>query len=87
MDIKEIVSGYGGRIGLEGNIEIQEILQASPERLCTLIDECVEAGKDSGRFILCPSAGFMEYPFPTPHYLSNLQLYLRHGLQAVERCR
>jgi len=87
VHMRELVAKYGNRIGLEGNIEIQEILQASPDRLCSLIDECVETGKDSGRFILCPSAGYMEYPFPSEQYIGNLQVYLRHGWEAVERCR
>ena len=87
IDLNEIVARYGNRIGWEGNIEIQEILLSSKERLAALIDECVAAGSKSGRFILCPSAGYMEYPFPTEHYIENLMFYLQHGLEAVERCR
>jgi hypothetical protein len=83
----ELVARYGNRIGWEGNIEIQELLLSSQERIRQLIDECVAAGWKSGRFILCPSAGYMEYPFPTEEYLENLMFYLRYGLEAVERCR
>ena len=87
IDLNAAVLKHGRKIGLEGNIEIQELLQASPERVRMLIDECVEAGSKSGRFILCPSAGYMEYPFPEPGYIDNLMLYLRHGLEAVEKHR
>ena len=52
-----------------------------------LIDECVEAGSRSGRFILCPSAGYMEYPFPELAYIENLLLYLRYGREVVEKYR
>ena len=86
IDLNEIVAKYGNRIGWEGNIEIQEIIQASPERLRYLIDECVNAGNKSGRFILCPSTGYMEIPQPSEQYINNLMLYLRYGLEAVERC-
>ncbi|MBE6546855.1 MAG: hypothetical protein E7668_05400 [Ruminococcaceae bacterium] len=86
IDLNDIIAKYGNRIGWEGNIEIQEIIQASPERLRSLIDECVEAGNKSGRFILCPSTGYMEIPQPTEQYINNLMLYLRYGLEAVERC-
>ena len=86
IDFNEIVAKYGNRIGWEGNIEIQEIIQASPERLRYLIDECVNAGNKSGRFILCPSTGYMEISQPTEQYINNLMLYLRYGLEAVERC-
>jgi hypothetical protein len=87
IDLHEIIARYGNRIGWEGNIEIQELLLSSKERIGALIDDCVEAGRKSGRFILCPSAGYMEYPFPTEQYLENLMFYLRYGLEAVERCR
>ncbi len=87
IDMHEIVARYGNRIGWEGNIEIQEILQSSKERIASLIDDCVAAGNKSGRFILCPSAGYMEYPRPTEQYIDNLLFYLQYGLEAVERCR
>ena len=87
IDMNAIIAQYGNRIGWEGNIEIQEILLSDRERLRDLIDACVEAGHKSGRFILCPSAGYMEYPQPTEHYIDNLMFYLQYGLEAVERCR
>lgn len=87
IHMDEIISCYGNRIGWEGNIEIQEILLSSQERLRDLIDECVAAGNKSGRFILCPSAGHMEYIEPTEKYIDNLLFYLRYGLEAVERYR
>ena len=87
VDLEEAVKTFGGRIGLDGNIEIQEILLSSRERIADLIDRCVEAGRKSGRFILCPSAGYMEYARPTEKYIDNLLFYLNYGLEAVERCR
>ncbi|MBE6872281.1 MAG: hypothetical protein E7491_10120 [Ruminococcaceae bacterium] len=87
IDMERIIEKYGNKIGWEGNIEIQEILLSPQQRLRQLIDECVEAGNKSGRFILCPSAGYMEYPQPTKQYIDNLMFYLQYGLQAVERCR
>lgn len=87
IDLEAAVQKYSNRIGWEGNIEIQEILQASPERLKELIETCVAAGNKSGRFILCPSAGYMEYPFPDQRYIDNLMLYLEYGYECVERCR
>ncbi|MBQ4354482.1 MAG: hypothetical protein IJC71_06270 [Clostridia bacterium] len=85
--MSEVVEKYGNRLGLEGNIEIQDILLSSQDHLRDLIDECVEAGSKSGRFILCPSAGYMEYARPTEHYIDNLLFYLRYGLETVERYR
>ncbi len=87
VEMAQIAERYGNRLGLEGNIEIQEILLSSQERIAALIDECVAAGWRSRRFILCPSAGYMEYARPSEKYIDNLMFYLRYGLEAVERCR
>lgn len=87
IHLGSIIEKYGSRIGWEGNIEIQELLLSEPERVRSLIDECVEMGSKSGRFILCPSAGFNEYVYPTQRYIDNLLLYLNYGYEAVERCR
>ena len=87
IDMEAIIGKFSSRIGWEGNIEIQQIIQAEPEHLKELIQTCVEAGRKSGRFILCPSAGYMEYPFPTEQYIQNLMIYLQYGWECVERCR
>lgn len=87
IDLHSVAKNYGNLIGLEGNIEIQDVLQASPEQLKALIDDCVEAGQKSGRFILCASGGYLEYPFPDQHFIDNLLLYLRYGYEVVERYR
>jgi len=84
--MESIIEKFSNRIGWEGNIEIQDIIQANPSQLKELIYSCVQAGNKSGRFILCPSAGFMEYPFPSKHYIDNLSLYLEYGWKCVEQC-
>ncbi|MDD4774029.1 MAG: uroporphyrinogen decarboxylase family protein [Eubacteriales bacterium] len=81
--LRDVVKKFGNRIGLEGNIEIQDILLAPRDELGALIDECVDAGRESGRFILCPSAGYAEYPRPTAHYIDNLMFYLNYGYEKV----
>ncbi len=85
VDIKQIVDKFGNAIGLEGNIEIQDLFAASEQTLKQLIGDCVSAGAPSGRFILCQSAGFMEYPDPTERYIQNLMTYLEYGHECV--CR
>lgn len=87
VNLKEVAKTFKGRIGLEGNIEIQDILLASSDELKYLIEQCVESGKISERFILCPSAGFMEYPNPTQKYIDNLMLYLDYGYQCVTNAK
>jgi uroporphyrinogen-III decarboxylase len=84
VDLNEVVGRLGNRLGLEGNIEIQDILTADTETLKALMRDCVDAGAKSGRFILCPSAGFMEYPRPEPQYIDNLMTYLNYGYELLE---
>ncbi len=83
INLEEIVNKFGNRIGLEGNIEIQDILLEEPDNLINMIEACAAAGKKSGRFILCPSAGFMEYTHPSEKYINNLMLYLNEGLRIL----
>jgi len=85
VDMADIVARFGNRIGLEGNIEIQELLDSPREQLRALMEACVEAGAPSGRFILGPSAGYEEYVFPTKNYLDNLAFYLTYGLELVQK--
>lgn len=87
IHLGNIIAQYGNRIGWEGNIEIQDLLLSAPEQVRHLIDECVEYGSRSGRFILCPSAGFNEYVYPTQQYIDNLMLYLNYGHEVVEKYR
>lgn len=87
VDLRTVVERFGNRIGLEGNIEIQHIIQSDTETLKQLMGECVEAGAASGRFILCPSAGFMEYARPESRYIENLLTYLDYGYELVEAQR
>ena len=83
VDLLSVAKRYGGRIGLEGNIENQTLLQADAQTVGSEIDRCAEALKTCGRGILCASSGYMEYPFPTELYIENLLLYLKRGLAAL----
>lgn len=87
IHLGSIIEQFGNRIGWEGNIEIQELLLSSSDRVRALIDECVSLGWESGRFILCPSAGYQEYVNPSKQYIENLLVYLQYGYDAVEACR
>ncbi|HHV95602.1 MAG TPA: hypothetical protein GXX37_03865 [Clostridiaceae bacterium] len=74
-----------GRIALEGNIEIHEIMEASEERLLELIEDAVKTGAKYGRFILCPSTGYMEVPEPSEVMLRNLMIYVRYGVEYAKK--
>lgn len=85
IDLHGIIHQYGRQIGWEGNIEIQTLLQGNEETVRGEIERCADIGKQIGRFVLCPSAGFMEYTHPDENYIRNLLLYLNYGLECLER--
>jgi len=83
ITLKEVTDRYGNSIGLEGNVEISEVYMAEPEEVRTLIKDAVEGGAAGGRFILCQSAGYMEYPNPPKRFIDNMMLYLNYGYELI----
>lgn len=87
ITLKDAVSRFGNKIGLEGNIETHDLWSADSSRIRELVIDAVAEGSQSGRFILCPSAGYMEFPNPTQRYIDNLLAYLETGYEQVNLCR
>ena len=56
VELADAKRRVGGRICLEGNIQIGELYAAPTERVVALVTEAVRAGKPGRGFILCPSA-------------------------------
>lgn len=84
IQLDEVTAKYGRQIGWEGNIEIQTLLQADEETVRSEVRRCAQIGKQVNRFVLCPSAGYMEYTHPEENYLRNLMTYLNYGLECLE---
>lgn len=82
VTLEEAFARVGGRMGLEGNIEAHDLMMAEPERVRALVREAMSIGKDR-RFILCPSAGYMEVPVPTQRHIENLLAYLDEGARCA----
>ena len=83
VQLAQAVERFGHRIGLEGNIETHDLWTADKTRIEELVAAAVQEGGKSGRFILCPSAGYMEFTNPTQTYIDNLLTYLRCGYEQV----
>lgn len=73
-----------GRIGLEGNIEIGDIMIKSEDEIKELTINAINIGKRYSRFILCPSAGYMEVPNPPKRYIDNLLFYLNTAKECLK---
>jgi len=69
------------RMGLEGNIEIHDLMSASGEQLEQIISEAIGVGGNGRRFILCPTSGYMEYPDPPKRLIDNLLIYIQEGVR------
>ena len=87
VTLKEAVELVGNSMGLEGNIEMASLQLSRPEELKEQIRQAVEEGSQSKRFILGPTAGYMEYPLPTEQYIQNLMVYLEYGYECVSKVK
>ena len=86
VSLEEAFGRVSDRMGLEGNIETHELMTATRERMCDLIYEAIQAG-GGRRFILCPSSGYMEWPYPEDRLIENLLLFVREGVRCAEQHR
>ena len=68
------------RMCLEGNIEADDLHRAPAEHIRRLVQQAVEEGRGGG-FILCPTSGFMEWPFATERLVDNYLTYIEAGLE------
>jgi len=82
--LHEDVAKYGRAIGWEGNIEIQSLIQDDAETIREQIRYCADIAKQVNRFVLCPSAGYNEYPRPDENYINNMLLFMNYGLECLE---
>lgn len=85
ITLRDAIKKIDKRMGLEGNIEIMSLLLESKEEIAETIDDAVYEGIKANRFILCPSAGYMEYVDPTPQYIENLMIYLQRGYDKLQK--
>ncbi|MCL1793423.1 MAG: hypothetical protein FWG34_06110 [Oscillospiraceae bacterium] len=85
MTFEEAFLAVEGRMSLEGNIEIQDLLCSDTETIKALVEESVKTGAKYGRFVLCPSAGYMEYTEPTDSFIDNVITYVGYGLEMARK--
>jgi len=86
VSLKEAFAIAGGRMALEGNIQIGDIMIAPPDEIRFLVDRAL--AECESRFVLALTTGYMEVPVPPKRMIDNLMLFLRYGyerLQAMSR--
>lgn len=79
INLEDAFCKVGDRMGLEGNIEVGELMLSSNERIKYLVRNALDIGKRYGRFILCPSSGYMETPEPSDKLIENFVTYIEEA--------
>jgi hypothetical protein len=85
--IEQALQEAQGRITLEGNIEINDLLNQDEEYIRGFLENTVKKAYEytDGRFILCPSAGYMEYVEPSESYIDNIVTYVNYGVELSKK--
>ena len=81
--IEQALNEADGRIILEGNIEINDLLNQDRDYIREFLENTMKKSYEytGNRFILCPSAGYMEYIEPSEKYIDNLLTYIDYGAE------
>jgi len=85
--IEQALHETQGKILLEGNIEINDLINQDEEYIRGFLENTVKKAYDysHGRFILCPSAGYMEYVEPSEKYINNIITYVNYGVELSKK--
>jgi len=83
ITLEDAFCKVGDRMGLEGNIEVDELMLSSNERIKYLVRNALDIGRRYGRFILCLSSGYMETPEPSDILIENLATYIVEAISYV----
>ena len=81
VSLREAFSIVKGRMALEGNIEIGDIMTATTDEIRYLVDRALDECEN--RFVLGLTTGFMEVPEPSSQMIENELLYLRYGYERL----
>jgi len=82
VSLREAFSIVGGKMALEGNIQIGDIMTATPDEIRFLVDRALSECDE--RFVLGLTTGYMEAPIPPATMIDNLMLYLRYGYERLQ---
>ena len=80
LTLREAREIVGDRMCLEGNIEADDMYRAPREHIRELVAQAMEQARGGG-FILCPTSGFMEWPFARERLVENYLTYIEAGLE------
>jgi len=82
IELREARERADDRLTLEGNIEKDQLYRAPEEELRRQVRQAMTEGPlpDGRRFILCPSAGFMEHPTCSKQMRRNYHAYIDEAL-------
>ncbi|MBI3974316.1 MAG: hypothetical protein HY332_23805 [Chloroflexi bacterium] len=70
----------GGRVCIEGNVQIGDVYTLLPDEFEAMVRRTVEIGAPGGGFILCPTASPYTPELP-PHAVANYVTLVRVGAE------
>jgi uroporphyrinogen-III decarboxylase len=78
LELADARRRVGDRLTLEGNVEKDQLYRASTDQIRAQVRAAMTDGPlpDGRRFILCPSAGFMEHPTCSDQMVENYRAYV-----------
>ncbi len=79
-DVKKL---YGQRLCLFGNIELRELEHSTPERIDALVKKAMDEAKESGGFVLMPTAAPINVPLSRKterDYIQLIESGLKYGV-------
>jgi len=85
LTLREALARVGDRMGLEGNIEVHDVMTLSKRQFASKLEEAIAAGRGH-RFILGLCSGYMEDPFPSDRLLENLMVFVEEGVRLAQAC-
>ena len=85
--ISEALKAADGKITLEGNIEVNDLMNQNEEFIRAFVESTVKTAAEQAdkKFILCQSAGAMEYVQPSENYINNLLTYINYGIEMSKK--
>jgi len=82
ITLREAFAMVDGKMALEGNIQIGDVMTASADEIRHLVDRALDECEN--RFVLGLTAGYMEVPEPPAVLIDNLMLFLTYGLERLQ---
>lgn len=78
VTLAEAQKKSNGRMGLEGNIAIHDLMTTDLEHIGEIVRQALGTGRGK-RFVLSTGYAYMYWPEPSQRYIRNLLTFIKEG--------